>query len=135
MSAPVETHSKRILIGTVMGAIGVRGEVKIQSHSDPEPAIFRYQPWILRDARGMDQHIQAAQAGAGGIDRARNRALVGHIDLHEAPCSRRLGNGFAAFAVQVHGHDQRPHARQRAHKALAHATGPSGDEDAAAGQF
>ncbi len=69
MSAPVETNSKRILIGTVMGAFGVRGEVKIQSHTEPETAMFRYQPWLLRDARGIERELSGARgrSGAKGV--------------------------------------------------------------------
>ena len=38
---------RRILLGRVLGAFGVRGELKIQSFTDPESAVLRYQPWTL----------------------------------------------------------------------------------------
>jgi 16S rRNA processing protein RimM len=39
---------RRILLGRVAGAFGVRGELKLLSWTDPRDALFRYQPWILR---------------------------------------------------------------------------------------
>ena len=41
------TDERRILLGRVLGAFGVRGELKIQSFTDPESAVLRYQPWTL----------------------------------------------------------------------------------------
>lgn len=78
------THGKRILIGRIMGAFGVRGEVKIQSHSDPEPAIFRYQPWILRDARGMERELAGARGRAGAKGVVANLPGVDSRDAAEA---------------------------------------------------
>ena len=43
---------RRILLGRVAGAFGVRGELKLLSWTDPRDALFRYQPWILRSADG-----------------------------------------------------------------------------------
>lgn len=42
------TNGRRILLGRVAGAFGVRGEVKLFSWTEPRDALFRYQPWILR---------------------------------------------------------------------------------------
>lgn len=69
MTAPVEAPGKRILIGEIMGAFGVRGEVKIRSHTEPETAIFRYQPWLLRDARGNVRELAniRGRSGAKGV--------------------------------------------------------------------
>ena len=44
--------TRRILLGRVAGAFGVRGELKLLSWTDPRDALFRYQPWILRSADG-----------------------------------------------------------------------------------
>ena len=41
------TQERRILLGRVLGAFGVRGELKVHSFTDPEGALLRYQPWIL----------------------------------------------------------------------------------------
>lgn len=39
---------RRILLGRVAGAFGVRGELKLLSWTEPRDALFRYQPWTLR---------------------------------------------------------------------------------------
>jgi 16S rRNA processing protein RimM len=38
---------RRILLGRVVGAFGVRGELKLESWTAPRDALFRYSPWIL----------------------------------------------------------------------------------------
>ena len=65
MTAPVATPGKRILVGEIMGAFGVRGEVKIRSYTEPETALFKYQPWLLRDARGGERVVEGVR-GRGG---------------------------------------------------------------------
>lgn len=69
MTAPVDTSGKRILIGEIMGAFGVRGEVKIRAHTEPETAIFRYQPWVLRGTRGGERELSGVRgrSGAKGV--------------------------------------------------------------------
>ena len=69
MTAPVKTSGKRILVGEIMGAFGVRGEVKIRSHTEPETAIFKYQPWLLRDVRGNERALEGVRgrSGAKGV--------------------------------------------------------------------
>jgi 16S rRNA processing protein RimM len=58
---------KRVLIGRIHGAFGVRGEVKLESFTDPRNAVFRYQPWTLRDAQGREREL----AGARGRETAK----------------------------------------------------------------
>jgi len=50
-----------ILLGRVHGAFGVRGELKLESWTEPRSAIFRYQPWILRDAQGRERELSGAR--------------------------------------------------------------------------
>ena len=50
-----------IQVGKVHGAFGVRGEVKLESFTEPRNAIFRYQPWVLRDARGVERECEGAK--------------------------------------------------------------------------
>ena len=57
----METASRRILLGRVHGAFGVRGELKLESFTDPARAILRYQPWILRDAHGRERELEDAR--------------------------------------------------------------------------
>ena len=60
------SSDRRITVGRLHGAFGVRGEVKLESFTDPERAIARYQPWILRDARGVERPCEGASVRAGG---------------------------------------------------------------------
>jgi 16S rRNA processing protein RimM len=80
----MDNSTRRILLGRVHGAFGVRGEVKLESFTDPPAAIFRYQPWILRGARGRER----ALAGARGRETAKGLVAtfpdVGDRDAAEA---------------------------------------------------
>ena len=75
------SEGRRILLGRVAGAFGVRGEVRLQSWTDPRDALFKYQPWILRvgdserevsGVRGRDtgKHVLATMPGVGDRDQA-----------------------------------------------------------------
>lgn len=84
MSAANDT-SKRILIGKIMGAFGVRGEVKILSHTAPETALLRYQPWTLRDARGREWQVTGAKG------RAASKGVVASLpDIDERDAAEAL---------------------------------------------
>jgi len=73
---------KQVLLGRVMGAFGVRGDVRLESWTEPRARIFSYQPWILRapsgaarelrDARGRDtgKHVVATLPGCEDRDAA-----------------------------------------------------------------
>jgi 16S rRNA processing protein RimM len=58
--------TRRILIGRIHGALGVRGEVKLESLTEPQGNLVRYQPWILRDAAGRELEVSGAKARVGG---------------------------------------------------------------------
>lgn len=58
--------TRRILVGRIHGAFGVRGEVKLESLTEPEGNLLRYQPWLLRDAKGRERTIEGARARPGG---------------------------------------------------------------------
>ena len=49
--------TRRILVGRIHGAFGVRGELKLESLTAPQSNLLRYQPWILRDAQGREREI------------------------------------------------------------------------------
>lgn len=49
---------RRILLGRVLGAFGVRGELKVESFTEPRTAILRYRPWLLRDAQGRERTLE-----------------------------------------------------------------------------
>lgn len=57
----MSNQTRRILLGRIHGAFGVRGELKLESFTDPVQAIFRYQPWILRDPRGLEREVSGAR--------------------------------------------------------------------------
>ena len=49
--------TRRILMGRIHGAFGVRGELKLESFSEPAEAILSYRPLLLRDARGTVREL------------------------------------------------------------------------------
>ncbi|HZH44980.1 MAG TPA: ribosome maturation factor RimM [Lysobacter sp.] len=55
-----------ILLGRVVGAFGVRGEVKLESWTEPRRQIFRYQPWTLRDPQGRERELLGVRGRDGG---------------------------------------------------------------------
>ena len=55
-----------LLVGRVSGALGLRGEVKLESWTEPRTAIFSYQPWILRDARGQQTLVEGVRGHESG---------------------------------------------------------------------
>ena len=59
-------QQKTILLGRVVGAFGVRGQIKIESWTEPRDAIFRYQPWTLRDAAGNERELSGARGKDSG---------------------------------------------------------------------
>ena len=52
---------KLVLLGRVTGVFGVRGEVKLESWTEPRARIFSYQPWILRAANGAQREMQGVR--------------------------------------------------------------------------
>ena len=65
MNAP-DSRQRMITVGRLHGAFGVRGEVKLESFTDPLRSIARYQPWILRDARGIEHACEGVRVREGG---------------------------------------------------------------------
>ena len=61
-----DTRQRMITVGRLHGAFGVRGEVKLESFTDPLRSIARYQPWILRDARGIERACEGVRVREGG---------------------------------------------------------------------
>lgn len=63
--APPAT-SRRVLVGRVLGAHGLRGDVRIESWTEPRTTIFRYQPWVLVDERGVERELRGARGQESG---------------------------------------------------------------------
>ena len=59
-SARKPALDRQVLLGRIHGAFGVRGEVKLESFTDPVRGILRYQPWILRRADGSETPVEGA---------------------------------------------------------------------------
>ena len=77
---------KFVLLGKIVGVFGLRGELKLESYTEPRVQIFSYQPWLLRSASG-DKQIDQCRGRTQGkglvaelpgiIDRDAAVALVG----------------------------------------------------------
>ena len=65
MNAP-DSRQRMITVGRLHGAFGVRGEVKLESFTDPLRSIARDQPWIVRDARGIERACEGVRVREGG---------------------------------------------------------------------
>jgi 16S rRNA processing protein RimM len=59
-------NSRRILLGRVLGAFGIRGEAKLESWTEPRVAIFRYQPWTVRDPQGRERELADVRGRQSG---------------------------------------------------------------------
>ena len=81
-----------VLLGRVHGAFGIRGELKLESFTDPATAIFSYQPWLLRDAQGNEREL----AGARGRESAKGLvATFPGVDDRDAAEALRGSELFA----------------------------------------
>src|SRR3546814_16235844 len=58
---PSSTRTAPLFPSTPLFRSGVRGELKLESFTDPANAIFRYQPWVLRDAQGRERELAGAR--------------------------------------------------------------------------
>ncbi|MGH8213016.1 MAG: ribosome maturation factor RimM [Rhodanobacteraceae bacterium] len=57
---------RRVLLGRIIGVHGLRGEVKIESYTEPRLRIFDYAPWLLETAPGVAEKIGKVQGRAQG---------------------------------------------------------------------
>ena len=65
------TQERRILLGRVLGAFGVRGELKLHSFTDPVSTALKYQPWL------MIQHGQEREVlGVRGRETAKGMVIT-----------------------------------------------------------
>lgn len=53
------SDDRRVLVGRIVGVHGVRGDLRIESWTEPRERIFGYQPWLLTQA-GQEQQIDGA---------------------------------------------------------------------------
>lgn len=62
----MKDSQRRILLGRVLGAFGIRGEAKLESWTEPRLAIFRYQPWIVRKLDGSESSLSGVRGRESG---------------------------------------------------------------------
>ena len=78
---------RRVLLGRIVGIHGLRGEVKLESWTEPRLRILDYRPWLLETAPGELKEIDRVRGRAQGkgvvaslpgvADRDAAAALVG----------------------------------------------------------
>jgi 16S rRNA processing protein RimM len=56
---------KWVLVGKIVGLSGVKGEIKLESYTEPRTKIFSYQPWLLKSALG-DSEISGCRGRPQG---------------------------------------------------------------------
>lgn len=64
---------RRITIGRIVGLFGVRGWIKVYSHTRPREAILGYSPWLL-DRGGEVQAVALAEGASQG------KAIIARLD-------------------------------------------------------
>lgn len=79
-----ERPGRRILLGRVAGAFGIRGEAKLESWTEPRSAIFNYEPWILRDPQGNERELRGVRGKQSGKFTVANFPDVTDRDAIEA---------------------------------------------------
>jgi 16S rRNA processing protein RimM len=47
--APVKRDAETVVLGRIVGVFGVRGWVKVFSHTEPRDNILTYSPWLVRE--------------------------------------------------------------------------------------
>lgn len=65
---------RRVLLGRIVGVHGVRGEVKLESFTEPRLAIFGYKPWLLEREPGRFDEMAGAQG------RAQGKGIIAKLD-------------------------------------------------------
>jgi 16S rRNA processing protein RimM len=74
------TERRPLVVGRIVGVFGVRGEVKLESYTEPRANIFRYQPWVLRrsgEERTLSG-VRGREQGKGIV------AVLPEVDSREA---------------------------------------------------
>ncbi len=81
---------RRVLLGRIVGVHGVRGEVKLESWTEPRLAIFGYSPWLLERPSGRFEEVTGARGHVQGkgvvaelpgiVERDAAAALIG-VDI------------------------------------------------------
>ncbi len=75
------TASHMVVLGRVTGVFGVRGWIKVHSHTDPRDNILNYNPWYLKGAGGWREYrlLNGRRQGKGIV-----ASLEGYSDRDHA---------------------------------------------------
>lgn len=92
MSAP-ERSAVPVVMGRVTGLFGVRGWVKVHSHTREKADLLRYRRWLLKTSSGWREHevAEGREHGAGLVAR-----LAGFEDRDQAATLVGLDIGIYA---------------------------------------
>jgi 16S rRNA processing protein RimM len=62
------SHDEMITIGRISGLFGIRGWVKVYSHTSPREGVLRYRTWYLKTADGWRAYkLLSGQAQGKGV--------------------------------------------------------------------
>ena len=75
---------RRVLLGRIVGVHGLRGEVKVESYTEPRLAIFDYVPWLLETAPGVIEKIGNVQG------RVQGKGVVASLGLDDRDAAAKL---------------------------------------------
>jgi len=66
--APKERDADMVVLGRIAGVFGVRGWVKVFSHTEPRDNILTYSPWCIRERGGWgERRLLAGKPHGKGI--------------------------------------------------------------------
>ena len=91
------TDGRRVLLGRIVGVHGLRGEVKIESYTEPRLGIFDYQPWLLENASGVVEEHRGASGRAQGKGMVAALAGIGDRDAAAGLVGARIFVARAAM--------------------------------------
>ncbi|HEV7432583.1 MAG TPA: ribosome maturation factor RimM [Steroidobacteraceae bacterium] len=61
-----ERPPRNVKLGRVLGAVGLRGWLKIQSYTDPPENLLQHKVWVLADGQGQRVPFELAEARFDG---------------------------------------------------------------------
>jgi 16S rRNA processing protein RimM len=77
--------SQQVIVGEVVAPYGVRGWVKVHSHTSPPDNILKYSPWLISDGSGTSPYKVLSGRLHGSVIVA---CLEGVADRDQAACLR-----------------------------------------------
>ncbi|UQB42945.1 ribosome maturation factor RimM [Thiomicrospira microaerophila] len=90
--------NEKLILGRINGVYGVKGWVKIYSHTDPVGNILSYQPWwVKRQGQWVEMKVIESHAPQGG------KAIVAHLEsVNSREQARELmGSDIAVMREQL----------------------------------